>query len=250
MSENNASSRDSDRGRGRFGLGLAVGTLAGLIVARWLSAPQRMPHLTVWQRALAEKRGEAEAARLVARAQTQYNDLYARRPRPASRALRFHLERSILPGLALYQILLEKSDDRQAVLAEMDYLITSAQTGLSLGAWLQASIPFPVRRRVLPWVMRFGFPAEGWDWDLEPLQDSEDCFAYNIRRCFILDTLRSYGAPELTPAYCSLDDAMAAKLPPSITWERTMTLGRGHDRCDFRWCRAAPEVTASGARER
>ncbi len=247
MNENNALFRDSSRGKGRFGLGLVVGALAGFIVARRLSAPNRMPYLTVCQRALAKKHGEAEAARLVARAQIRYDELYARRPRLATHVMRFHLQRVVLPGLALYQTLLEESDDRQAVLAEMEHLMTSI-SALPLGAWLQAHMPFSVRRRVSPWLLWLGFPAEGWD--IEPVEDSEDCFAYNIRHCFYLDTLTSYGAPELTPAYCAQDDVRYARLPPSTTWERTMTLGRGHDRCDFRWCRAAPEVAASGARER
>ena len=72
MSENSAPSRDSDRRRGRFRLGLAVGALAAFIVARRLSAPRRMPHVALWWRVLAEKRGEAEAARLLARAQTRW----------------------------------------------------------------------------------------------------------------------------------------------------------------------------------
>ena len=229
---------------------VVLAAVAGLIVARRLSAPQRMPYLTLWQRRLAEKRGEAEAARLVARAQTRYDELYAQRPRPASRALRFHVERVTLPGLALYQTLLEESNDRQAVLAEMESLITSSMAGYPslMPLLVRLQDPFPVLRRVFPWMMRLGFPAEGWD--LESVEDSNDCLAFNIRRCLYLDTLTSYGAPELTPVYCAQDDVRFAKLPPSITWERTMTLGRGHDRCDFRWCRAAPEGTMSGARER
>lgn len=31
-----------------------------------------------------------------------------------------------------------------------------------------------------------------------------------------------------------------AALPLTITWERTKTLGKGDDCCDFRWRRAVP----------
>lgn len=235
--------------KGRI-VALAGMALAGLVIARRLSAPRSMPYRNLFQRALAEKRGEAEAERLVARAQTRYDELYAERPRLANRALRFHLERSILPGLALYQIRLEESDDREAALAEMENMMASVSAGLARLMSLLGRLPdpFAVFRRVEPWVVRFGFPAEGWD--MEPVEDSEDCVAYNVRRCFYLDTLSSYGAPELTPVYCDGDDVVFASLPPSITWERTMTLARGHDRCDFRWCRAAQEGTMSGTRER
>lgn len=249
MTENSASSSDNSRGSGRFGLGLAVGGLVGLFVARRLAAPRRMPFLGLWQRALAGKRGDAEAARLAALAQARYDELYAGRSRLPNRALRIHLERSILPGLALYQTLLEEGDDRQTALAEMEHVMASTVSRLrGLMSFLgRLPKPFAIFRRIEPWVIRLGFPTEGWE--MEPVQESEECVAFNVRRCFYLDTLRSFGAPELTPVYCGGDDVVFPALAPAITWERTMTLGRGHDRCDFRWRRAAPEGAASGERE-
>ena len=241
MSKKKATSGGSGRRRGRFGLGLAVGAVAAFIVARRMSAPRRMPNLAVWQRALAEQRGETNAARLAALAQDRYDELYAARPRPAKRVLRFHVERGMLPGLAVYQTLLEESGDRQAALAEMESLSVWTLPGVRRLMPLLARLPdpFPVFRHLDRWVMGLGFPAEGWE--IEPLEDSDDRFAFDIRRCFYLDTLTTYGAPELTPVYCARDDALFALLPPSITWERTMTLGRGDDRCNFRWCRASAE---------
>jgi predicted ArsR family transcriptional regulator len=47
----------------------------------------------------------------------------------------------------------------------------------------------------------------------------------------------SGGAPELTPLYCQMDDLLFEALPPEIRWERTKTLGRGDEICDFRWTR-------------
>lgn len=246
MNQEGISPRAAGDKRGRFALGLALGALGGFAVARRLLAPRRMPRLAVWQRALAEARGEAEAARLAARAQARYDQLYAGRPRSANRALRFHLEQGILPGLALYQTLLEESGDRQAVLAEMERLTMSALAGARRLIPLLGLLPepFAVFRLLWRWFMRIGFPAEGWE--LEMVEDSQDCIAFNMRRCFYLDTFTSYGAPELTPVYCAQDDVLFELLPPSITWERTMTLGRGHDRCDFRWCRAAPGAPRAG----
>jgi hypothetical protein len=72
---------------------------------------------------------------------------------------------------------------------------------------------------------------------MEPVEDNDRCFAYDVHRCFYLDVLTAYGAPELTALYCKMDDLMYEALPPTITWERAKTLGRGDDRCDFRWCR-------------
>jgi len=239
MGERKAPAKGSGS-RGRlFGLGLTAGVLAAFIAARRVSTRQRMPNLAVWQRALAEQRGETSAARLAVLAQDRYDELFAARPRPAKRALRFHVERGILPGLAVYQALLEETGDRQAALAEMESLSVWTLPGVRRLMPLLGRLPdpFPVFRRLHRWIMRFGFPAEGWE--IEPVEDSEDCIAFNVRRCFYLDTLTTHGAPELTPTFCARDDALFALLPASITWDRTMTLGRGDDRCDFRWCRAA-----------
>lgn len=199
-----------------------------------------MPHLNVWQRVLAEKRGEVEAALLAARAQARYDELYARRPRFAHRALRSHLEQNILPGLALYQTLREEDDDQEAILAEMETLFEAAFARLRklmplLGRTLD---PFAVFRKAAHWVLRFGFPPQGWE--MEWVEDSDRCLAFNVRHCIYLDVLTAYGVPELTALYCKTDDWLSEALPSSITWERTKTLGRGDDRCDFRWCRATP----------
>jgi hypothetical protein len=232
------STRREMRRRTLVGAAAAVGALA---VARRLTAPKRMPFLAQAQRLLAEGRGDAEAARLAGRAQVRYDELYAQRSQPPNRVLRFHLERSILPGLALYQTLLEEGADRQPAIAEMERLLASVVGGLGRLMSLLGRLPqaFSVFRWVEPWVVRLGFPAEGWE--MEVVQDGEECVAFNVHRCFYLDALSSYGAPELTTVFCGGDDVVFPLLGPSITWERTMTLGRADDRCDFRWCRGVPE---------
>ena len=244
--ENEASVGDRGRGTLLFGLGLTAGALGGLVAGRRLAAPRRMPYLGVWQRALAEKQGRVEAAMLTARVQARYDDLYADRPRFTHRALRSHLECNILPCLALYQALCKGSDDREAVLAEVESLFSAAFARQRRLVLLLARLPdpFAVFRKAARWALRWSYPPEGWE--IEPVEDSDRCFAFNVHRCFYLDVLTAYGAPELTSLCCQMDDLVYEALPPSITWERTKTLGRGDDCCDFRWCRATPERTMAG----
>ena len=220
---------------GALWLGLAA--LGGLIVGRRMATPSRMPNLDICQRMLAEKRGEVQAAILAARVRGRYDHLYAHRPHFPLRALRFHLERNILPGLALYQTLREENDDQDAVLAEVEVLFGAivGQLRRLMPLLGHLSDPFAGFRMALHWVVRLGFPSEGWE--MEPVEDSDQCIAYNVHRCFYLDVLTAYGAPELTALYCKMDDLMYEELPPTIVWERTKTLGRGDDLCDFRWRR-------------
>jgi hypothetical protein len=194
-----------------------------------------MPHLKTWRRLLADERGEQPAAALAAEMQARYDALIADAPRTLDRSLRAQLAGRILPGLALYQVLRATGMDGAAALAEMEPLFRAAffarmQQGLRWFAHLPA--PFPVVRLVLRWMVRSPYRPDAQ----EIIEDSADCFAVNVYRCFILDTLTAHGAPELTALYCQTDDWLAEALP-QVKWLRTRTLGRGDELCDFRWRR-------------
>ena len=51
--------------------------------------------------------------------------------------------------------------------------------------------------------------------------------------CPYYDTCTEYGCPELCRCFCDSDDISYTGLHPKLIWERSMTLGRGNDRCDF-----------------
>jgi hypothetical protein len=221
-----------------FLAGLTASAIGGLLVGRLAARPRRMPHLDISQQVLAETRSNVQAALLAAQVQTRYDELYVRRPHFHLPALRQHLEASILPGLALYQTLRGENDDREAVLAEMDRIFT---------AWVEHSDqrklmrilgylpdPFAILRIANRLVLNTSFPPEGWR--IEWVEDSDRCIAYDISECFYLNVLTAYGAPELTAHCCRGDDLLYGNIP-SVSWGRTKTLGRGDDRCNFRFCR-------------
>jgi len=220
--------------KGTFLTGLAAGALGGLVVSRMTARPRWMPHLDISQPVLAETRGEIPAALLAARVQARYDELYAHRPYFAVPALRHHLESSILPGLALYQTLLEENDDREAALAEMDRLFAAwvEHSGMSRLVQLMQRLPdaFPLLRLGNRMVLKRSYPPEGWK--VEWVEDSDQCIAYDMRECFYLKMLTAYGAPELTAHFCQGDDLLYRSLR-GISWERTKTLGQGDDRCNF-----------------
>lgn len=226
-------------GKRMFLAGLAAGALGGLLVGRRAARPRRMPYLDVGQQMLAEKRGKVKAALLAAQVQARYDELYARRFRFDQPALRQHYEESILPSLALYQILWEEGDDQEAALTEMDRILAAMveRSGRRQMVQIMGRLPdpFAVLRIANRWAMKQRYPPEGWRF--EWVEDSEQCIAYDARECFYLNVLTVYGAPELTAHLCVVDDLLYSNLP-GISWERTKTLGRGDDRCNFRFCRA------------
>lgn len=243
--------KPTDKTRNRYAIlgGFAMGATMGTSIAfnQRMARRHRMPNLKTWQRALIEEYGEVQGAILAARVQSKFEELYTERPRFTHPALRWHLEQNLLPGLALYQVLCEEHSERDAALAETGSLLAMGSTSRALNLLMNMRkylpLPFAFFRRILR-VSLFAYPQQGWD--IERREDSETSFAFNIHRCFYLDVLTAYGAPELTAMFCQLDDLAYTALSPSIRWERTKTLGRGNDCCDFRWSRDEPTRATCG----
>ena len=169
-----------------------------------------------------------------------YQHLLARHRPLNNRFLRNSLKRRILPGLALYLTLLQDTSDRDAVLAEIEFLFKRSffvqqAAGIRLLGLL--SDPFPLVRVAMRIMTRNRYLPGAQ----EVVEDSADCFAVNTYRCFILDTLADYNASELTILYCKTDDWLSEALP-GVRWQRTTTLAAGGDCCDFRWSRMGGET--------
>ena len=120
--------RNGGRADWLFGAGVMVGVMAGLVFRR-RNTTCRMPHLDTWRRTLSEQWGEEGAAMLASRVLAKYQALYAQRPHLAQRALQRHLERIILPGLALYQVMLEETGTQEDALSETRDLFEVASMG-------------------------------------------------------------------------------------------------------------------------
>jgi hypothetical protein len=201
--------------------------------------------LRSWQQTLVAQLGSRPARRLSAALQRRYTALLAQQPAPEHPRLRWHLTDQILPGLALYQVLLaEHSGDRLTALGEMDRLLRARTL-------TQYRFMRPLRGLPMPfWLFRLAynlrmrsFPPQGWDF--ETVQDDPDCLAFNTYRCFYLETLTRYGAPELTASFCKTDEVLAEWLPSNVRFVRSQTLGQGGGVCDFQYCRIKRSNAAS-----
>ena len=61
-----------------------------------------------------------------------------------------------------------------------------------------------------------------------------DEMRFDMVRCPYMDACARYGCPEIVRGFCDADDVCYANMHPRVSWERTKTLGYGHDRCDFK----------------
>lgn len=203
---------------------------------RLTSRPKRLPHRATWNKLL-QKKDTIRRNPIIHLVQKRYQELMAQRQLYIHSALSDHLERQILPALALYQILQEEFGDREAaLLVTGELIIANALPQFKLQSLMLRLFPDPFKlfRLIFPKVMK-SFPPEGWE--MRQTEFSNQRIAFNTYGCFYVNILTTYGVPELTALFCQTDDIGAQYLPPSIRFIRTKTLGRGNEVCDFQYCR-------------
>jgi hypothetical protein len=193
-----------------------------------------MPTLPFMRRVLAQKHGRQQADVLAARFQATYDVVYGQRPVFTHKAMRQHVEANILVGLALYQTFLADGMSQATALNETQGLLTAhIKQGLARRANLLAHLPgtFRLLRWLAVGMMNSQFSAPGFEFHW--IENSSRQIAFTITRCLYHNTLTAYGAPELTPVFCHLDDVWGAALAPKVLFERPQTIGRGGRQCDF-----------------
>jgi hypothetical protein len=197
---------------------------------------RRLPNAGVGRNYLAEKFGEDRTKVIFSQVKARYLSLLDQRQLPRDPVLRFHEVRYILPGLALYRVLLQEYDgDVQAAMTDVEEVVRLTildQTRLLFSPLKWPRRPFPLFRRGFELVMK-AFPSPAWKF--EYLEKSPQRVAFNITRCFYFDVLTQLGTPELTRVFCRADDAMAEHFPPEIQFKRNTTIGKGGEFCDFQY---------------
>jgi hypothetical protein len=196
------------------------------------------PGLSGWQVFLTRRYGAEKARRLADAIRQEYGAVLAQAELPEHPVLRWHIREKILPGLALYFALRqEHGGDKAAALAVVDEAFRAdlyPKNQRLLAPLRVLGNGFPIFRLLLPQVMK-QYPPEGWD--IQYIENNDERVAFDITRCFYLDTLTAHGAPELTASFCKTDDIMAECFPPSLRFERPHTMGRGEARCNFQYYR-------------
>ena len=76
------------------------------------------------------------------------------------------------------------------------------------------------------------YPAEGWTIDGKERPPRTE---NPVRHDDVLDhaTLSSLEAPELTAAFCRVDDLIYSTMSRYVSWQRTTTIASGSASCDF-----------------
>lgn len=150
----------------------------------------------------------------------------------ANKALFIHLQQ-ILPCIAFYEALLAKTNNKEEALKlyeawaynNLEKYSIAIKRIMKLGFYKKMPAFFDKTIDKL-----FG-PDAGFE--SKKLPDLP-VFSRDIIVCPYFETCKKYGCPEITQFFCKSDDLTYGNMHPKLIWNRTKTLGRGDDCCDFR----------------
>lgn len=150
-----------------------------------------------------------------------------------SKAMKFHLESQILPGIAAYETLSAVMGKEQA-LAEIHRIVEIHS--LKMKKTVSKAAGFAGMYKRFPKIFlkitqkTFGRDA-GFDYKI--YDTDKNTAKLDMIKCpYQIMTVR-YGCPELCVCFCDSDDIAYGNIHPKLKWHRSKTLGRGNDCCDF-----------------
>ena len=151
----------------------------------------------------------------------------------ASRQRMQHLESQIMPGIAAYETLqtvMPKEEALQTVhgyVEERAYRLKKIFLRLMRIPGLYKKVPDIFAAQTPKF---FGISA---GFEANEIRTTGGVWRIDMTRCPYYDECVRCGCPELCRCFCDSDDITYDGLHPKLIWQRTMTLGRGDDRCDF-----------------
>lgn len=145
-----------------------------------------------------------------------------------------HLRQSILPSVAVYEILLVSGISKENACEMIRNSVLESAKTMAKMFQIAGKLPFffALLRKMCPLSVKTEFCEPGWkmEWKRNDCNGIEwDCHA-----CFYADKLKYYGFPELISIFCESDDVVYGNIP-GVVWGRTKTIGNGAEICDFRF---------------
>ena len=151
----------------------------------------------------------------------------------ASRQRMQHLESQIMPGIAAYETLQTVMPKEEALrtvhgyVEERAYRLKKIFLRLMRIPGLYKKVPGIFAKQTPKF---FGISA---GFEANEIRTTGGVWRIDMTRCPYHDECVRCGCPELCRCFCDSDDITYDGLHPKLIWQRTMTLGRGGDRCDF-----------------
>jgi len=151
-----------------------------------------------------------------------------------SKAVQMHTRDRIYPGIAMFDALTGEGIARDEAAEFLhDYYSYRSE---KMAKMVKKMVAFPGMYKKFPSIFTsmtkkmFGEAAgfKATFYDVPKTQMRIDMLA-----CPYFEICKKYGCPEIVTGYCDSDDICYGDMHPKLKWNRTKTLGKGGDCCDF-----------------
>lgn len=177
--------------------------------------------------------GAKAGKEIFTRTENRYNELCGNADFKDSEAIRYHLTMNLYTTMAYYQVLREYGFEQEDALSYVRKETSHAANIKKAGQTKTARMPFAflMYRLLVKPVTKKNFPKDGWDTTWVRCDGRE--IHFDMTRCIYKDVCDAEGCPELCSVFCENDDIAFSGLMPKIRFERSGTLGKGANCCDF-----------------
>ena len=177
--------------------------------------------------------GPEQGERIAQFMEKEYGSLcaaFAERPE----ALQRHLHNNIFPVVTAFRALLAEGLDRQEAAETAQDAFLALMNGIA--DTIRRALRVPGLYRLIPWVFRTAMPRlfgedAGFRFRFYPTDGHRAKF--DMQQCPYFQICQELQCMELAPTFCETDDICYGNMHPRLIWNRTKTLARGGDCCDF-----------------
>lgn len=172
-------------------------------------------------------------ARVVSRMEEEY-EILCRNDSEKSPDLIRHLHNNIYPVVAAFRALMAVGMPREeaSALAQNTFLELMEAPAASIRKLCR----IPGFYRMVPWLFAKLMPRlfkkeAGFAFTFHPAEPGH--VRFDMKACPYWEACQELNCPEIAPVFCTTDDICYGNMHPNLFWNRTKTIARGGDLCDF-----------------
>ena len=193
----------------------------------------KQTRLEQMQQQMRNRFGPEQGQRIAQKMQTEYDSLCAAFS-DQPKAMENHTHNNIFPVAAAFLAMMQEGVERTraAELASDSFLELMQDSAEAIRNLMK----IPGLYHAMPWLWKKLMPrmfteSAGFRFRFYPTGGNE--VKFDMLECPYLQVCRKIGCPELAPIFCATDDTCYGHMHPKLIWNRTKTLARGGDLCNF-----------------
>lgn len=145
-----------------------------------------------------------------------------------------HTHNNIFPVVTAYRAMqsVGMPEEQAAELAQSTFLELMEVPANAI----RKALKFPGLYKLMPWLWKVLMPkmfseASGFRFSFYPSGRKQ--VKFDMLECPYYNVCKELGCEKLAPTFCTTDDICYGHMHPKLIWNRTKTIARGADCCDF-----------------